>query len=70
MILTYKQSTLNKIKELEKYVKEKKTKHVYFVEMNEDNTYSEDRWTKEELDQHIKDKGYQVVFIDDIPNFE
>ena len=61
----YLKSTHSRIKRLEKNVNIEGQK-VLFIDMNEDGTYGKDGFTKSQLDQYVKDKGYGVVFIDDI----
>lgn len=62
----YRKSLFERIEQLEKKVTKPKNP-LLFIELNDDGTYGEDNLTEKQLDQYIKENGYSVVFIDDIP---
>lgn len=65
MTTYYKSSLSNRIKRLEQAVIVPKSP-ILFIDMNEDGTYGKDSFNEKELDQYVKEKGYDVVIIDDI----
>lgn len=61
----YKTSVAHRLKRLEQTINEPHSP-VLFVDLNEDGTYGRDNFTQIQLDQYVKEKGYDVVIIDDI----
>lgn len=65
----YRKSLSDRITNIEKKLA-KPSNPVLITDLNNDGTIGPWRFNEEQLDQYVKDNGYQVVFIDDISDFE
>ena len=65
----YRKSLSDRITNIEKNLV-KPINTVLVTDLNNDGTIGPWRFNDEQLGQYAKDNGYQVVFIDDISNFD